>query len=178
MTVPLVVCLLGTDHHRFPRLVSWCDALALARPDVDVLVQHGASDAPGTARGTPYLGKAELAHELRTAHVAVCHGGPGSISDVRTAGLLPLVVPRDPELDEHVDGHQQRFVRRFASTGAIVEVSSQQELISLVGRALEAARGAGRDPEVEDSRVRASVDLFGQLVDDLMANGGGSRRRR
>jgi UDP-N-acetylglucosamine transferase subunit ALG13 len=173
---PLVLCVVGTDHHHFTRLVSWCDALAERRPDVDVLVQHGASAPPRTARGVAFLGKAELESTLRSAHVAICHGGPGSISDVRSAGLLPLVVPRDPRLDEHVDGHQQRFVRRFSSTGAIVEVHTRDELLERVETALSQPRGAGRDTSVEDGQVRASVDRFARLVDNLVARAHRSRR--
>ena len=173
---PLVLCVLGTDHHHFTRLVSWCDELARRRPDVDVLVQHGASAPPRTARGVAFLGKGELESTLREAHVAICHGGPGSISDVRSAGLLPLVVPRDPRLDEHVDGHQQRFVRRFSSTGAIVEVHDRDQLIEHVETALSEPRGAGRDTGEEDDQIRASVDRFAQLVDDLVARARRTRR--
>lgn len=172
-----LVCLLGTDHHHFARLVDWCDALAAARPAVDVLVQYGASAPPAFAHGCAYLGKAELADALRNAHVAVCHGGPGSISDVRAAGLLPLVVPRDPKQAEHVDGHQQRFVRRFAATGAVVEVLTQEAFLFQVDQALGAERGAGLDQRVEDARIGASVDRFAALVDELMSQGPAARRR-
>jgi UDP-N-acetylglucosamine transferase subunit ALG13 len=173
---PMVVCLVGTDHHLFTRLVSWCDALAARRPDVDVLVQHGASAPPQVARGVAYLGKEDLASTLSQAHVAVCHGGPGSISDVRSAGLLPLVAPRDPLLNEHVDGHQQRFVRRFSSTGAIVEVHDEAAFFEGVEKALSQHRGAGRDTEQEDDRVRDTVVRFGRLVDALLVRSRPSRR--
>jgi UDP-N-acetylglucosamine transferase subunit ALG13 len=169
VTQPLVVCLLGTDHHRFDRLVGWCDALATAHPDVDVLVQHGATAAPRVAQGSAFLGKQELADALARAHVAICHGGPGLISDVRAAGLLPLVVARDPELGEHVDGHQQRFVRRFATTGAIVAVDQEDELAERVAKQLAGPRGEGLDPDADSERVRTSVARFGRLVDELLA---------
>lgn len=173
-----VLCLLGTDHHAFDRLVSWCDTLADTLPEAEILVQHGATGAPAVARGIPYLDKGELAEQLSRAQVAICHGGPGCITDVQTAGLVPLVVPRDPRRGEHVDGHQQRFVSRFATTGAIMEVSSQEQLVGLVRTALAAARGAGVDPDVGRTRVGASVERFAQLVEPLMTERPVRRRRR
>ncbi len=46
---------------------------------------------------------------LAQATVVVCHGGPGTVTEARDAGHVPLCMPRDPELGEHVDDHQQRF---------------------------------------------------------------------
>lgn len=165
---PRVLCLLGTDHHPFARLVDWCDELAASRPDVDVLVQHGASAAPRVAAGVAYLGKDELARELNDAHVAITHGGPGLISDVRNAGLRPLVVARDPRLGEHVDAHQMRFTRRFAGTGSIVEIGLHSDFEDYVEKALAGDRGEGLDPDLEAARVQESVDRFAHLVDPLM----------
>ena len=121
---PVVVCLVGTDHHRFDRVIGWCDHLAVDRPDIEIVVQHGLSPAPTHAAGRDFFDKDELLDVLQRAHVAITHGGPGLISEVRSAGLLPLVVPRDPARGEHVDGHQQRFVARMDKSGLVEEVTS------------------------------------------------------
>lgn len=172
---PLVLCLVGTDHHPFDRVVGWCDEIARERPDVRVLVQHGATAAPRVADGVPYLGKDELTGHLASAHVAICHGGPGLISDVRQAGLLPLVVARDPARGEHVDGHQQRFVARFAETGAVRSLDDLAELRGCVDELLAQPRGAGLDASAERERVDASVQRFGELVEELMLRRRGRR---
>ena len=39
---PLVFVTVGSDHHRFDRLVSWVDAWAAGR-DVDCVIQYGTS---------------------------------------------------------------------------------------------------------------------------------------
>jgi UDP-N-acetylglucosamine transferase subunit ALG13 len=162
-----VLCLVGTDHHPFERLVSWCDELAAARPDLDVLVQHGSTRAPHTAAGREFLDKQTLAESLQRAHVAACHGGPGLISDVRGAGLLPLVVARDPSLGEHVDGHQLRFVARVAASGIVRRVESSTDFGDIVGELIAKPRGSGMDVAEDRARVAASVARFADAVEPL-----------
>jgi UDP-N-acetylglucosamine transferase subunit ALG13 len=163
----LVLCLLGTDHHPFSRLVSWCDALATANADVEVLVQHGSTPGPTAANGKDFLDKQDLTETLQRAHVAICHGGPGLISDVRAAGLRPLVVARDPSLGEHVDGHQMRFVARVAASGIVTSVSSYDELADHVSALLANPRGSGVDAAADHARVAATVDRFASVVEPL-----------
>jgi UDP-N-acetylglucosamine transferase subunit ALG13 len=163
----LVLCLVGTDHHPFTRLVSWCDDLASAHPDVEVFVQHGSTAAPSVATGTDFLDKQSLTDALRRAHVAICHGGPGLISDVRAAGLHPLVVARDPGLGEHVDGHQMRFVARVAASGIVHSLSSYEELAESVAAMLASDRGSGMDAAEDQARVAASVARFASVVEPL-----------
>jgi UDP-N-acetylglucosamine transferase subunit ALG13 len=167
VTEPLVVCLLGTDHHPFTRLVSWCDDLATANPDVEVFVQHGSTDPPTVATGKDFLDKQSLSDSLQRAHVAICHGGPGLISDVRSAGLHPLVVARDPTLGEHVDGHQMRFVARIAASGIVRSIASYEELAPSVASMLASARGSGMDAAQDRARVAASVARFANVVEPL-----------
>jgi UDP-N-acetylglucosamine transferase subunit ALG13 len=164
---PLVLCLVGTDHHPFDRVIGWCDTLADQHPEIRVLVQHGWSDPPRVADGQAFLEKAELVAALGEAHVAISHGGPGLISEVRDAGLLPIVVPRDPERGEHVDGHQQRFVARVAKSGIVDEVGSLEAFSAAIEGQLAQARG-GLDVDADRGRVQASVAAFAALVDDVV----------
>jgi UDP-N-acetylglucosamine transferase subunit ALG13 len=165
-----VVCLVGTDHHPFDRVVGWCDGLA-ARGDVEVLVQYGRSRPPSTAEGRDFLAKDELTAELARAHVAVTHGGPGLINDVQQAGLWPIVVPRNPALDEHVDQHQQRFSARLGAAGVVFVADEQDAFVREVNRQLAAPRDAGASAEDRAARVTASVQEFARLVDELVERG-------
>jgi UDP-N-acetylglucosamine transferase subunit ALG13 len=164
---PLVLCLVGTDHHPFNRLVSWCDRLAEAHPGVEVLVQHGSTSGPSVATGKDFLDKQTLTDSLDRAHVAICHGGPGLISDVRSAGLHPLVIARDPSLGEHVDGHQMRFVARVSAGGIVRSIASYDELAESVAMMLATDRGSGMDAAQDHARVAASVARFANLVEPL-----------
>lgn len=165
--MPLVLCLVGTDHHPFDRVIGWCDQLAAQRPDVRVLVQHGRSDPPRVAQGQAFLEKAELLAALQEAHVAISHGGPGLISEVRGTGLLPIVVPRDPALGEHVDGHQQRFVARMSKSRLVDEVADEVAFSAAIADQLSKPRG-GIDADADRSRVEASVARFADLVEGVL----------
>ena len=104
-----VVILVGTDHHRFDRVVEWADRHQAAHPEEHVFVQYGQSNPPARARGASFLEPPELKAEIAGADVVITHGGPGTIHDARSAGHRPIVLPRDPRHGEHVDDHQQRF---------------------------------------------------------------------
>lgn len=136
---PLVLGLVGTDHHPFDRLVGWLDALAADRDDVRVLVQYGTSRPPAHAEGVALLPKDGLAALIEEAAVVVSHGGPSTIVEAYRSGLVPVVVPRSPDHGEHVDGHQQRFVRFAEQRGLALVAGSAQELGALVRRGLAGA---------------------------------------
>jgi UDP-N-acetylglucosamine transferase subunit ALG13 len=164
---PLVVCLVGTDHHQFERLVSWCDNLATSRPDVDVFVQHGLSSAPRVAKGQAFLEKADLERLVQRAQVAVSHGGPALISEIRAAGLRPIAVPRDPDRDEHVDRHQIRFLDRLAADGLVDVVFDERSFVDSVTRRLAHPFYGRVDRDADEARVLGSVERFAGLVEDL-----------
>jgi len=164
VSAPLVLVMVGTDHHPFDRLVDWADEVAVRHPDLHVLVQYGASRAPAVAEGIAFLRHEELTALLGRAGAVLCHGGPGTIMDARDAGHVPLCVPRDPARGEHVDGHQQRFVSLVASTGVVRAITTTDQLALELGEVLQApARPSRRvfavDPVTALARERLAVEL-------------------
>jgi UDP-N-acetylglucosamine transferase subunit ALG13 len=133
----LVVAMLGTDHHPFSRLVDWIDDVALqVGRDVRFVVQHGASRAPLIAEGRDFLPHDEIEELLAEADAVVCHGGPGTIMDARKAGHVPVCVPRNPDLGEHVDRHQQRFADLVHRAGVVTHVRTRAEFAQAVQEAI------------------------------------------
>lgn len=184
---PLVAVLLGTDHHPFDRLVAWTTRLAGAG-DTDWFVQHGATALPERQpwlTGRAMLDAEELEDLLQRADAVVTHGGPGLIMEARTLGHLPVVVARDPLLGEHVDDHQQRFVRRVAAAGSVLEADSPRELADGVRRAIEhrsldlgcVTEGPPGVGEAAPGAPDASAaERFGHLVDLLVERSRSTRR--
>jgi UDP-N-acetylglucosamine transferase subunit ALG13 len=187
---PLVAVLLGTDHHRFDRLVAWTGDLA-SGGGIDWFVQHGATPMPARQpwlSGLPMLASKDLEDLLRRADAVVTHGGPGLIMEARTHGHLPVVVARDPGLGEHVDDHQQRFVRRIAGTGSVLAADSPLELADAVRTAMELRLREVDDPATRPLRVAAAggpdqgppevtpAERFGRLVDLLVERSRAARR--
>ncbi len=163
--LPLVVASVGTDHHRFDRLVGWIDTWAGRSRSVRVVIQRGTAAPAVSAESAPVFASAELLALFAEATAVVCHGGPSTVMDVRAAGLLPIVVPRDPALGEHVDGHQLRFADHLARHGLARVVTDRTRLESTLDAAL-----------AEPDRFRLTLDgdgpvgvsSFASVVDSLL----------
>ncbi|MEV0596378.1 glycosyltransferase [Nonomuraea cavernae] len=157
----------GTDHHDFSRLVGWCDTWAAAhRDEARCVVQHGTSRPPRHAEGHAYLGHEEVDRLMAEAAVIVSHGGPTTIAEARRRGVKPIVVPRSPVLNEHVDDHQQLFCARLAASGLIAVAGSEAELGTLVSRAL--THRAEFTAEHAAGSVAQAVERFEGYVNELL----------
>jgi UDP-N-acetylglucosamine transferase subunit ALG13 len=169
---PLVLVVVGTDHHPFDRLVRWMDSWARAHPEVQCVVQHGTSSTPQACLGVDYLAHPVLQDLVGRARALVSHGGPGTIMDARRAGLVPVVVPRDPALGEHVDSHQQRFARMIAAREMVRLAETAETLAAALHRALTDAGPAGLDGDspirLQGSAAREAALRLGALVDGAL----------
>lgn len=162
---PLVVVSVGTDHHRFDRLVGWMDGWAARHPEVRVVIQRGGAPDTAHAESAPLIPYDELRDLFARATAVVSHGGPSTVMDVRCAGRLPVVVPRDPVHGEHVDGHQIRFSQHLSRHGLATLATTPDELKAAVEAVLA-------DPDrfaVPASLAELpGVVAFGRAVDDLL----------
>ena len=161
-----VVVTVGTDHHRFDRLVEWVARWAASRPEVAVLVQRGETPAPDGVDSVPMLGYDDLVATMAGADAVVAQGGPAAIMDARSVGRRPIVVPRRGTLGEHVDDHQVTFATWMAGRDLISLAASEDELGDLLDRALV-------DPgsfavTVDGGPVAETVACFARLVDPLI----------
>ncbi|WP_323791433.1 glycosyltransferase [Nocardioides sp.] len=160
---PLVAVLVGTDHHPFDRLLSWVSDLA-SSGSVRCFVQHGFTTLPPGLDGRSMLDPDDLHRLLLDADAVVTHGGPGMIMDARALGHRPIVVARNPLLGEHVDDHQQRFLRFVAPRDLVIGVDTLPDL----KRAVTTAVATGHHLSASaDASARASA-RFTSLVDDLV----------
>jgi UDP-N-acetylglucosamine transferase subunit ALG13 len=166
---PIVVVTVGTDHHRFDRLVEWVeDWFAGQADEVRVVAQTGTARPSTAFPCEPLLAPADLEGIVAVATAVVSHGGPATIMGIRKLGLLPIVVPRDPARDEHVDDHQQRFGRWLAARGEIALATTEAELHGRLDAAL-ADPTAFRLPDGGVDPQADAVERFGALVDELLA---------
>ncbi|MGB3763161.1 MAG: glycosyltransferase [Ornithinimicrobium sp.] len=163
----LVLALVGTDHHPFERFVELIDAAAVRHPEHRFLVQHGATSGPSTADGVTYLTHDDLDQRLADCDLVICHGGPATIMDARSHGHLPLCIPRDPALGEHVDGHQLAFAVQASHAGLVRTVQADEPARALLDGAildLEQGRWPGRaavatSDQALEPRRRAAREL-------------------
>ncbi|HST46798.1 glycosyltransferase [Jatrophihabitans sp.] len=166
---PLVgMVTVGTDHHRFDRLMDWIEQWDAGHPGaVRWIVQHGSTRPLAGADNFGMTPRAELLDLLRAADLVVTQGGPGGIMDSRACGIVPIVVPRLARLDEVVDDHQVAFARQLARTGLVLAAETEAELHATLDRAVA-------DPAVlavgdSTSDVSRTVARFADEVDRLLA---------
>lgn len=171
-----VLVTVGTDHHRFDRLIGWVDRWAAAHPDVHVLVQHGTADPPAHGAAVVMLGYDELVAEMARADAVVAQGGPATIMDARSVGHRPIVVPRRGHLAEVVDDHQVAFTDWMAAKELVWLAADEAELHDLLDRALADPDRVRIPPE--RGAAAATIEAFRQVVDPLAQARVGRRRWR
>jgi UDP-N-acetylglucosamine transferase subunit ALG13 len=163
-----VMLALGTDHHRCDRTVDWIDDWIDGQAStVHLVAQVGTSRPSRHGSSHQLMAPPDLHAALAAADVVVCHGGPATIADARRAGRLPVVVPRDPALDEHVDDHQQRFARWMAERGQVRLALTESDLVKALDTALTDPAALRCDAGT-DGADAASL-RFGDLVEGLLA---------
>jgi UDP-N-acetylglucosamine transferase subunit ALG13 len=158
----LVLAMVGTDHHPFDRLVDWVDQAASRRPDIQFVVQHGTSRPPRIADGHEFLEHDRLVQLMTESRAVICHGGPGTIMEARSAGHVPICVPRDPARGEHVDEHQLRFARLVGPAGLVRVVHDPEALLGVLDDTLSTGdvdRARGENPETRRARELLAAEL-------------------
>ncbi len=156
----------GTDYHRFDRMVWWLDEWFATKPEVQgAIVQRGTSAKSEHVESVDYLQRTQLVEEFQQATVVVCHGGPATILECRSNGIVPIVVPREEKYDEHVNDHQVDFCERLAAHGEIQMARTKDEFFRLLNLAVE--RGA---PEVavDDGHAAVSINKFEDQMVELL----------
>ncbi|WP_051485538.1 glycosyltransferase [Nocardioides sp. J54] len=160
---PLVAVFVGTDHHRFDRLVDWAAHLHFGGR-FRFHVQHGATPLPPGLPGSPMLDVMRLDALLERADAVVTHAGPGSIMDARERGHVPVVVPRDPGFGEHVDDHQLRFAKFLARRGVITTAYDVDQLATR----LQYATVVGRSRPTDERGTSPTLARFEAMIEELV----------
>jgi UDP-N-acetylglucosamine transferase subunit ALG13 len=157
----------GTDHHRFDRLLDWVDDWAADRADVELIVQHGSSRQSRSGTNHVLMTSDDLARHYGDADIVIAQVGPGTISDANQHGLRPVVVPRDPDLDEVVDGHQFEFGDFMAKQERCWTVTDERGLRELLDQLCD-------DPPLRrvaelDSELSA-IDNVSRLTERILSS--------
>jgi UDP-N-acetylglucosamine transferase subunit ALG13 len=158
----------GTDYHRFDRMVWWLDEWLATKPSVDsVIVQRGTSTKSEHAESVDYFQRTQLIEEFQRASTVVCHGGPATILECRSNGIVPIVVPREGRFDEHVNDHQVDFCERLAAHGEIQMARTKDEFFRLLDLATQPGvpEVAGDDGHAANSLLKFEdrmIELLGQ----------------
>lgn len=78
------------------------------------------------------IGYDEMDSFMKKSNVIITHGGPGSIFHAIRYGKTPIVVPRNPKFNEHVDEHQILFTKRLEYNFKVIGVYNINELKNVI----------------------------------------------
>lgn len=112
-----VVVSLGTsDKYSFARLLE--RLVKVIPDDAEVLWQTGSTDTTMLPiDGVQRVSNSEMNTRMRDADVVISHAGTGVALSALAAGKFPILVPRRPEFDEHVDNHQVQIAQDLDERG-------------------------------------------------------------
>jgi UDP-N-acetylglucosamine transferase subunit ALG13 len=158
-----VLAAVGTDHHPFDRFVEWIDTWQSHNTECEVFIQRGSTDRVPNVGSAKWLDPAELDGMMRRADAIVCHGGPSTIMEARRAGVVPVVIPRDPTMGEHVDDHQIRFTKFMATKGAILAAQSEAELSDHLRSVIQ-----GDVARITADSSTPTLDRISSVIEELM----------
>lgn len=111
----MITIALGTEKFQFTRPIEWVLKAMnnnIISPDEPVFVQCGNTifkELPKNFAVVPYLPYNDLVDKFRKADIIICHAGIGNFLDCVDLGRMPIIIPRDAKLHEHLDNHQFDF---------------------------------------------------------------------
>jgi UDP-N-acetylglucosamine transferase subunit ALG13 len=169
-----VLVIVGTDHHPFNRLITWVNEWLGQHPERSsgFFVQWGSATVRPACDGAQIIAPDQLHSLLGGACVAICHGGGGSIADAWAAGLAPIVVPRMPQLGEHVDDHQLHFSARLAELGRIRLAQNRAAFADLLNESIaDVPANGSRRPWLgsPDDAVETTITSFRALIEEMVS---------
>ena len=147
----MIFVTIGTHEDQFDRLITTVDDLvatgAITEP---VIMQTGSSQPPRHCEWHEMMSFDDVQATMTAARVVITHGGPATIMQVFALGKIPVVVPRNPDFGEHVDGHQLDFAEHLSDR--VIVVHDVAELADILAD-YPGAIAHLPDPEPPASRI-------------------------
>jgi UDP-N-acetylglucosamine transferase subunit ALG13 len=112
----MIFVTVGTHEQPFNRLVKAIDDLkGSGAVQEDVFMQIGyCTYEPQYCRWSKLISYKEMQKSILEARVVITHGGPATFIMPLQIGKVPIVVPRQHSLGEHVNDHQVNFVKEVS----------------------------------------------------------------
>jgi UDP-N-acetylglucosamine transferase subunit ALG13 len=138
----MILVITGMDPFQFDRVVKAIDELvAEGKIQEEVLIQLGACTyIPKHCSHQKAFSFAEISEKIRESNVVLTHAGAGSTLNCIHNGKHPVMIPRLPQFNEVVDGHQIPFAERLSRFGLATHVIDMKDLLP----AIESARTKNR----------------------------------
>jgi UDP-N-acetylglucosamine transferase subunit ALG13 len=164
----MIFASVGTHEDAFNRLVDALDALVESGvlKGEPVQMQRGYSKEAKNFPSEAMMPFDAVQQAMKEARIVITHGGPATIMQALSHGKIPIVVPRNPQFGEHVDGHQLQFARRLAARVLVVEeieslgptIKNYDALVQKLKTGEPPKERAARFAEALDSMIHTLVE--------------------
>lgn len=126
----MIFVTVGTHEQGMDRLFKQLDKLVESGHIKDeIFAQIGYCDyMPKNYESKKMIGYDEMDEWIKASDIIITHGGPGSIFHPLQYNKIPIVVPRNPDYEEHVDDHQILFAKRLEKNSKIIGIYDIEEL--------------------------------------------------
>ncbi len=164
----MIFITVGTHEQQFDRLIRYADVLiAEGIINEKMIIQTGYSTyVPKYAEWSRFLSCDQMLRYLRDARIVITHGGPSSFMKVLTFGKIPVVMPRMKKYGEHINNHQQCFVKAvYRKYHNIIPVESMEDLKKTIANYEEITADMSAEYKMNNSQFADKLDI---LVSDMM----------
>jgi len=161
----LIFVTVGTHEQGLDRLLIELDRLIeTGGIKQEVFAQIGYSKyIPKNYEYKEMLGYDLMDEYVKRSDIVITHGGPGSIFHPLQYGKIPIVVPRNPEFNEHVDNHQILFTKRLENSQKIIAAYNIDELEIKINNYKELILGC----KIDNCEKHNFIMKFEKLVTNL-----------
>lgn len=162
----MIFVTVGTHEQGMERLFRELDRLIEEdKLDEKVVAQIGYSKyIPENYEYKTMIGYSEMNQYIKHANIIITHGGPGSIFQPLHYGKIPIVVPRNPKFNEHVDNHQILFTKRLEKERRVLAVYDIEELNNYIINYDELIAQCVN----KSNENNKFIDKFDKLISNLM----------
>lgn len=130
----MIFITVGTHEQGMDRLFIEIDKLIERAQIKDkVFAQIGYTDyVPKYFEYKKMISYDEMDRYMRNSKIIITHGGPGTIFHPLQYNKIPIVVPRNPQFNEHIDDHQILFAKKLEEGKRVLAVYDINTLINSI----------------------------------------------
>ena len=162
----MIFVTVGTHEQGLDRLLIELDRLVeTGEIKHEVFAQIGYSNyIPKNYEYKEMISYDEMDEYVKKSDIVITHGGPGSIFHPLGYQKIPIVVPRNPDFNEHVDNHQILFTKRLESSQKIIAVYNIDELVIKINNYKELTLGC----KINNSEKYNFIKNFDKLLSSAL----------
>lgn len=157
----MIFLTVGAERFPFDRLIKYVDEISLINNiGGRVFGQIGTSKyLPSNFEYKRFLSFKEMLDRLKESKIIISHAGVGSTILSFSLKKIPILVPRQHELGEHIDNHQIEFALKMSLLKKCITAYNRDELFDKITNYDQIVNALKPDPS------SSSTQLSKELLD-------------